>query len=268
MECSSWLCFNCLIMWFYNLVFLWKTMDTGSISEIYSNKRIMNILFRNLFNIQRIKKAFKKSLYVSYHAVFYQKSLGIWKNLNDKRYINRITIKQDIKSEAAVCRRRPWNRLSRTSDYSGTSMMTTDTMMMNLAIPDYWIDSRFNNDDDRSFMNYSTMAMIIVLISYSSELLLECVVKDVASSSISKNTHPFMRDLGKEEKQRTCDQYLLIGKVRTQRHDDGVVVIICTKCIQLVLLSCLIVISTRSVLRVTASLSLRYFHRLFLCLFY
>merc|ERR1719427_547063 len=121
--------------------------------------------------------------------------------------------------------------------------------MMTLARPDHSIT---RNVDDRAIMTDDVMT-----INYSSEL--SCI--DVASS-ICENTDPRTRDLGNKW---TCEQSLE-GNARPQRREDGVIYI-CTKCIQLGFL-CLIIISNRSVLRVTASSSFLYFHQLFLYLFY
>lgn len=124
-------------------------------------------------------------------------------------------------------------------------MMTTPARITDLAI--VW------NVDDRAMMTNDVMT-----INHSSEL--SCI-SDVASSICEKN-HPRARDLGTK---RTCEQ-CLEGNARPQRRRDGVVNI-CTKCIQFCIL-CLIIVSIRSVLRVTASSSLLYFHLLFLYLFY
>ncbi|KAK7071287.1 hypothetical protein SK128_016848 [Halocaridina rubra] len=147
--------------------------------------------------------------------------------------------------------------------YSETPKMD---MMMTPARPDHAIT---RNVDDHAEMTHDVMIFQVMIsevtsINSSSELL----CNDVARS-ICENTHPRVRDLGHYK--RTCEEHCLESNARPKRHKVHHCVIIsntCTKCIQLGLLLCLIIISNRSVLRVTAISSCLYFHRLFLCLFY
>lgn len=148
----------------------------------------------------------------------------------------------DIDSEAAV----DHSLGNRLWTYSLQRLMD---LMTTLARIDPMITQ---NVDDQAMMTNAIMTII-----HRSELL--CI--DVASS-ICEKPHPRARDLGTK---RTCEQ-CLEGNARPERRDDGVINI-CTKCIQLGIL-CLIIVSNRSVLRVTASSSLLNFHQLFLYLSY
>lgn len=82
---------------------------------------------------------------------------------------------------------------------------------------------------------------------------------DVASS-ICENPPPDSRGLG-------LDNIVMRGPSRAARRDDGVCNNCCTKCIQLGLMCLIIIISQEGVGRITASLSVPYFHPLFYSLF-
>lgn len=77
---------------------------------------------------------------------------------------------------------------------------------------------------------------------------------DVASS-ISENPPPDSRGLG-------LDSAVMRDPSRSARRDDGVCNNCCTKCIQLGLMCLIIIISQEGVGRITASLSIPYFHPL------
>lgn len=127
----------------------------------------------------------------------------------------------------------------------------TDDLMTTLARPDLPKDPESSDSpgDDLTLMTDLSR-------THSSEI--SCFV-DVASS-ICKNTHPEVRDMGMERTYKQSSR----GFARTKGADG--VSKDCTKCIQLGFL-CLIIISNNGVKRVTASSSFLYFHPLFYFLF-
>lgn len=87
----------------------------------------------------------------------------------------------------------------------------------------------------------------------------EVHTSDVASS-ICENPLPDSRGLG-------MDNIVMRDPSRSARRDDGMCNNCCTKCIQLGLMCLIITVSQEGVKRITASLSVSYFHPLFYPLF-